>query len=120
MDCGTAFVLEMSHWPRDRDPAGQLSHWSSTVCRGRTFALEMYSFRGSFDDSMVGAEKIPTKQGTSQSCDEEHVAVDVHRVMYSTIHLDVVSIHCEDLGRVDGGVLHAAFLLVGEHVDAED
>ena len=84
----------------------------------------MYSFRVGFDDSMVGAEEIPTEQGSSESRDEEHMAVelvvDVHRAMYSAIHLDVVSVHCKDLDRVDGGVLHAAFLLIGEHVDAED
>ena len=46
--------------------------------------------------------------------------VDVDRSMYSAIHLDVISVHGEDLDRVDSGVLHAAFLLVREHVDAED
>ena len=46
--------------------------------------------------------------------------VDVDRSMYFAIHLDVVSVHSEDLDRVDGGVLQAAFLLIREHVDAED
>ena len=84
----------------------------------------MYSFRGSFDDNMVGAEKILTEQGLSQSCDEEQVAVELvvnlHRAGYSAIHLDVVSIHYKELDRIVGGVLHAAFLLVREHANVED
>ena len=48
------------------------------------------------------------------------LVVDVYCAMYPAIHLDVVSVHCEDLDRVDSGVLHAAFLLIGEHVDAKD
>ena len=48
------------------------------------------------------------------------LVVDVDRSLYSAIYLDVVSVHGEDLDRVVGGVLHAVFLLVGEHVDAED
>ena len=48
------------------------------------------------------------------------LVVDVDRSLYSAIYLDVVSVHGKDLDRVDSGVLHAAFLLVGEHVDAKD
>ena len=48
------------------------------------------------------------------------LVIDVDRLFDSAIYLDVVSIHGEDLDGVDGGVLHPAFLLVGEHVDAED
>ena len=123
MDCGTAFLLETSHWPVDRGPTGQLSHWSSAVSRDWTFALEMYSFRGSFDECMVGAEKIPTEQGTSQSHDEEHVAVelvvDLHRVAYSAKHLDVVSIYCEDLVWHVSRLVDAASLLLVKHVEGD-
>ena len=46
--------------------------------------------------------------------------VDADGAVDFAVDLDVVSNHGEDLQRVDSGVLHAAFLLVGEHVDAED
>ena len=84
----------------------QHSHWSSTASRWGTLALEMYSFRGSFDVCMVGAEKIPAKQESSQSCDEEHVAVEfvfnLHCTSYSAKYFDVISVYCEDLHRVVG------------------
>ena len=48
------------------------------------------------------------------------LVVDVDCSLYSAIYLDVVSVHGKDLDGVDSRVLHAAFLLVGEHVDAKD
>ena len=48
------------------------------------------------------------------------LVVDADGAVDLSVDFDVVSVHGEDLDRVDGGVLHAAFLLVGEHVDAED
>ena len=46
--------------------------------------------------------------------------VDADSTVDFSVDFDVVTVHGEDLHGVDGGVLHAAFLLVGEHGDAED
>ena len=44
--------------------------------------------------------------------------VDLHCSSYSAEYFDVVSVYCKDMHRVVSGVLHDAFLLVGERVDA--
>ena len=48
------------------------------------------------------------------------LVVDADGAVDLFVDFDVVSVHGEDLDRVDSRVLHAAFLCVGEHVDAED
>ena len=110
-------MLDSSHWLAGKGPAGQHSHWSSDASRWGTLTPEVYNFRGGFDVCMVGEEEIPAKQGSSQSCDKEHVAVEfvvnLHCLSYLAEYFDVVSVYCEDLHRGVGRVLHDALLLVG-------
>ena len=107
-------MLAASHWSRDRGITFQQFHWSTAVWAS---AAKLYFLRGGFDDSVVGMKKIPSEQGSSQSCDKEHVAVefvvDLHCLSYSAEYFDVVSVYCEDLHGAFGGVLHDALLLVG-------
>ena len=48
------------------------------------------------------------------------LVVDADGTIHFSVDFYVVTVHGKDLHGVNGGVLHAAFLLVGEHVNAED
>ena len=71
-----AFTLESSHWPAGGGPGGQPCDWSSDASRWGTLTQEVYNLRGSLNACMVVFEEIQTKQGLSQSHDEERVTVE--------------------------------------------
>ena len=117
-------MLDLSHWLAGRGPVGQCFHWSSIANRWGTLAQEVYDFRGSLEASMVGFQKVPTKQWPRQSCDDERMAVELVAELYCMrdlpVHLDVVAVHCNHLHGHVGRVLHGTLLRVSQHVASDD